>query len=84
MFPRTDFIVTNSNLAAGKVVKVHKGRSDVGSKTKAGKNNSRWDKTSYHRFAPNQASLLMGVLAYNFLHLIRQFYFRGEDLKQSI
>lgn len=29
MFPRIGFIVTNSKLRAGRVVKVHKGRGDV-------------------------------------------------------
>jgi hypothetical protein len=26
----------------------------------------------------------MGVLAYNFLHLLRQFYSRGEAVKRSL
>ena len=34
----------------------------------------RWDKTSSQRFEANQARLQMGVLAYNLLHMIRQFY----------
>jgi len=44
----------------------------------------RWDKTSCHRFEANQARLKMGVLAYNLLHMIRQFYVRGEVVKRSM
>jgi len=31
-----------------------------------------------------QARLQMGVLAYNLLHLIRQFYVWGEEVKRSM
>lgn len=44
----------------------------------------RWDKTSCHRLAANQARLLTGVLAYNLLHMIRQFYPVGEKVKRSV
>jgi Trk-type K+ transport system membrane component len=37
----------------------------------------RWDETSWHRFAANEARLLFGDLAYNLLHLMRQFYLKG-------
>jgi len=37
-----------------------------------------------HRFAANQARLLLGVLAYNLLHMLRQFYLVGEEVKQSM
>ncbi len=43
-----------------------------------------WDKTSRKRFEANQARLQMGVLAYNLLHLIRQFYVWGEEVKRSL
>jgi hypothetical protein len=36
------------------------------------------------RFAANQARLLMGVLAYNLLNMLRQFYLAGEDVKRSM
>jgi hypothetical protein len=36
------------------------------------------------RFSANQARLLMGLLAYNLLHLIREFYLKGEEVKRSI
>ena len=65
LFPRIGFIVTNSRLSAAKVVKVYNGRGDVENRIKEGKNTLRWDKTSCHRFAANQARLLMGVMAYN-------------------
>jgi hypothetical protein len=84
LFPRIGFIVTNSKLAAGKVVKVYNGRGDVENRIKEGKNTLRWDKTSCHPFADNQARLLMGVLAYNLLHMLRQFYLVGEEVKRSM
>ncbi len=84
LFPRIGFIVTNSKLPAGKVVKVYNGRGDVENRIKEGKNTLRWDKTSCHRFAANQARLLMGVLAYNLLHMLRQFYLLGEEVKRSM
>ena len=84
LFPRIGFIVTNSKLPAGKVVKVYNGRGDVENRIKEGKNTLRWDKTSCHRFAANQARLLMGVLAYNLLHMLRQFYLMGEEVKRSM
>jgi len=61
LFPRIGFIVTNSKLPSGKVVKVYNGRGDVENRIKEGKNTLRWDKTSCRRFAANQARLLMGV-----------------------
>ncbi len=82
--PRIGFIVTNSKLPAGKVVKVYNGRGDVENRINEGKNTLRWDKTSCHRFAANQARLLMGVLAYNLLHMLRQFYLIGEQAKRSM
>ena len=84
LFPRIGFIVTNSKLPAGKVVKVYNGRGDVENRIKEGKNTLRWDKTSCRRFAANQARLLMGVLAYNLLHMLRQFYLVGEEVKRSM
>jgi hypothetical protein len=84
LFPRIGFIVTNSRLPAGKVVKVYNGRGDVENRIKEGKNTLRWDKTSCRRFAANQARLLMGVLAYNLLHMLRQFYLVGEEVKRSM
>ena len=83
-FPRYYLIVTNSRLPAGKVVKVYNGRGDVENRIKEGKNRLRWDKTSCHRFAANEARMKMGFLAYNLLHLIRRFYLWGEDTRRSI
>lgn len=51
---------------------------------KEGKNTLRWDKTSCHRFAANEARLKMDFLAYNLLHLSRRFYLWGEDMRRSI
>ena len=84
LFPRCYFIVTNSRLPAFSVVKVYNGRGDVENRIKEGKNTLRWDKTSCHRFAANEARLKMGFLAYNLLHLIRRFYMRSEKARRSI
>jgi hypothetical protein len=84
LFPRIGFVVTNSRLPAGKVVKVYNGRAEIENRIKEGKNTLRWDKTSCQRFEANQARLKMGVLAYNLLHMIRQFYVWDEEVKRSI
>ena len=47
-------------------------------------NTLRWDKTSCHHFEANQARLEMGTLAYNLLHMLREFQLKGEDVKRSI
>ena len=59
-------------------------RGDVENRIKEGKNTLRWDKTSCHRFAANEARLKMGFLAYNLLHLIRRFYVRDNKVRRSI
>jgi len=84
LFPRVGFIVTNSNLEAHKVITIYNGRAEIENRIKEGKNTLRWDKTSCHRFAANQARLLVGCLAYNLLHLIRDAAFWGESVKPSI
>jgi hypothetical protein len=84
LFPRIGFIVTNSGLAAGKVVKVYKGRAEIENRIKEGKNTLRWDKTSCTRVEANEARLKMGVLAFNLLHMLWKFYIRGEGVRQSI
>jgi hypothetical protein len=66
------------------VIKVYNGRGDVENRIKEGKNTLRWDKTSCHRFAANQARLLMSVLGYNLLHMLSQFYLVGEEVKRSM
>ena len=62
------------------MIKVYNGRAEIENRIKEGKNTLRWDKTSCQRFEANQARLQMGVLAYNLLLMIRQFYVWGEDL----
>ena len=84
LFPRIGFVVTNSRLPADMVIKVYNGRGNVENRIKEGKNTLRWDKTSCQRFEANQARLKMGVLAYNLLHMIRQFYVWGEEVKRSM
>uniref|UniRef100_A0A7C3SI59 Transposase DDE domain-containing protein n=1 Tax=Desulfobacca acetoxidans TaxID=60893 RepID=A0A7C3SI59_9BACT len=46
LFPRIGFVVTNSRLTAGKVVKVYNGRAEIENRIKEGKNTLQWDKTS--------------------------------------
>jgi len=84
LFPEISFIVTNSRLYKTRVVKVYNGRGDVENRIKEGKNTLRWDKTSCHRFGANHARLKMGALAYNLLHMLRQFYVMGEEVRRSI
>jgi len=84
LFPRIGFVVSNSRLPAGKVIKVYNGRGEVENRIKEGKNTLRWDKTSCQRFEANQARLQMGVLAYSLLQMIRQFYVWGEEVKRSM
>jgi hypothetical protein len=76
--------VTNSKRPARKVVEVYNGRGDVENRIKEGKNTLHWHKTSCRRFAANQARSLMGVLAYNLLHVLRQSYLSGEEVKRSM
>lgn len=84
LFPRMGFIVTNSTLHAWQVVRAYNGRANVENRIKEAKNTLRWDKTSCHRFAANQARLKMGALAYNLLHMLRAFHLKGEDVKRSM
>ncbi|MBW2061368.1 MAG: transposase [Deltaproteobacteria bacterium] len=72
------FIVTNSILPVKEVVNIYNGRANVENRIKEGKNTLRWDKTSCHRFEANQARLKMGILAYNLLQILREFYMKGE------
>jgi len=64
--------------------RVYNGRGDVENRIKEGENTLRWDKTSCLRFAANEARLLMGVLAYNLLHMLRQFYLLGKEIKRPM
>jgi hypothetical protein len=66
------------------VTKVYNSQGDVENRIKEGKNTLRWDKTSCQWFESNQARLQMGVLAYNLLHMARQFYVWGEEVKRSM
>jgi hypothetical protein len=84
LFPRIGFVVTNSRLPAGKVVKAYNSRRDVENRIKGGKNTLRWDKTNCQRFESNHARLKMGVLVYNLLHIIRQFYIWRERRAETV
>ena len=55
MFPRIGFVVTNSRLPSGKVIKVYNGRAEIENRIREGKKTWRWDKTSRQRFEANQA-----------------------------
>ncbi len=67
-----------------KWIEVYNGRAEIENRIKEGKNTLRWDKTSRQRFEANQARLKMEVLAYNLLHMIRQFFVWGEEVKRSM
>ena len=74
LFPRIGFVVSNSRLPSGKVIKIYDGRAEIENRIKEGKKTLPWDKTSWPRFKANQARLKIGVLAYNLLDMILQFY----------
>lgn len=61
-----------------------KSPEEVENRVKGGKNTLRWDKTSCHSFDANHTRLKMGVLAYNLLHKIPEFYLFGEEVRRSI
>ena len=77
-------LISPSHLEAEQVVTIYNGRAEIENRIKEGKNTLRWDKTSCHRFAASQARLLVGCLAYNLLHMIRDVAFWGESIKPSI
>lgn len=82
LFPLIGSIITNPKLPAGKMVNVYNGCGDAETRMKEGKNTLRWDKKRRHRFAVNQARLLMRALAYNLLHMLRQYHFLSEEVKR--
>ena len=84
LFSRVSFIVTNFRLPSKEVMKTYNGRANVEDRIKEGKNTSRWYNTSCHKFDANQARRKMGLLAYNLLHLLREFYLKGEDVQRSV
>jgi hypothetical protein len=84
VFPRVGFIVTNSRLSSQEVIRTYNGRANVENRIKEAKNTLRWDKTSCHKFEANQARLKMGLLAYNLLQILREFYMKDEVVKRSI
>ncbi len=84
LFPRVGFIVTNSRLSSREVVNTYNGRANVENRIREGKNTLRWDNTRCHKFEANQARLKMGLLTCNLLHLLREFYMEGEEVKRSI
>lgn len=65
-------------------VNVFNGRGDVKCPIKDGKDKLRWDKTSCGRFDANQVCVLMGVVAYNLLHILGPFSPGGEEEEPSI
>jgi hypothetical protein len=73
LFPQIGFVVTNSRISVEKVIKLYHRRAEIENRIKEGKNTLRWDKTSCHRFESNAARLKMGLLAYNLLHLLRNY-----------
>jgi hypothetical protein len=83
-FPRIGFVVSNSRLPAGKVVKVYNSRAEIENRIKGGKNTRRRDKTGCQRFEASQARLQRGILACNLVHMLRQFSVWGGKVKRSM
>jgi hypothetical protein len=77
-------LIRTPNVPLNKVIKVHNGRGDVENRIAAGKNTLWWGEPSCQRFEANQVHLKMGVLAYNLLHMIRQFYGWAKEVKRSM
>lgn len=73
LFPRLGFIVTNFRLSSHEFLKTYNDRAEMENRIREGKNTLRWDKTSCPKFEANQARPMMGLLAYNLLHLLREF-----------
>lgn len=76
-------IVTNSNHRFSKMV----GACNAGPIRRPGHRGPKHlvlEQTICHRFGANQASLKNGALAYNLLHMIREFHLHDEDVKRSM
>ncbi|MGO9691812.1 MAG: transposase [Syntrophobacteraceae bacterium] len=58
--------------------------AEIQNRIKEGKNSLRMDKTCCHCFAANQAILLVGCLAYDLPHMIRDAAFWSESVKPPI
>jgi hypothetical protein len=84
LFSSMGFIVANDRLFSQEVARAYHGRANVENRIKKGKNTLHWDKTSCHKFEANQARLKMGLLAYNLLHLLRESYLKGKEVKRSV
>lgn len=83
LFPRIGFIVTDSGLPAEKMVTAYNGRGHFENRIEEGKNTLRRDKTNCCKLAANQTRLLIGIPGYNLLHMLRESYLRGEEVKRS-
>jgi len=71
-------------MEAKKVITIYNERAEIENRIKEWKNTLRWDKKSCHRIAANQARPLVGSLAFNLLHMIRDAAFWGASVKPSI
>jgi len=76
--------VSNSKLTFSEVVRASNGTGDTENRLKDGKDTLRWDKTSSRLFTANLAMLLIGVLPYNLLHMLQQFFLVGDQIKRSM
>ncbi len=79
-------MVTSSNLEAEKVIRIYNAWVEIENRIKEGKNTLRWDKTNLagRGIFANQARLLVGCIAYDLLHMIRDAAFRGRSIKPSV
>ena len=71
LFPRVNYVITNLNWSAKKVVKFYNKRGTAEQWIKEGKNAVRWTKLSCRRFVANEARLLLFGLAYNLGNFLR-------------
>ena len=66
------------------MVKVYKGRGDVGNRFREAKTTLGEERPSCRRFAANQVRFLMGTLAYKQQPLMIKLYGRGDQMKRQI
>ena len=72
MFPRINFVVTNLNWSAKRVVRFYNKRGTAEQWIKEGKYAVNWTRLSCHDFADNQIRLQLFALAYNLGNFLRR------------
>ncbi len=72
LFPRVNFVVTNLNWAAKRVVRFYNQRGTTEQWIKEGKQAVNWTRLSCHEFDDNQVRLQLFALAYNLGNFLRR------------